>query len=254
MVQGTRSEAEVSAPSGWADELRVHSERGLGEVGRRGYMEIQAELAPLLAKSQRELLDAMREACIHTFGWPIGLVMDGAQQNWRPRPTSDGVVTEVAISEADDGLGRSSYDFWKVFQDGRFYTLLSLFEDDRAEQRIFVDTRINRVTEAMMLLVRLYRRLDASDTDRITIRIRHDGLSGRQLGVANTLRATWHAASASEPAVDTTVVASLLEIETDLPRFVREVVRPLFMNFDFYEVPEDVVNEISEGFMAGEVK
>ncbi len=105
-----------------------------------------------------------------------------------------------------------------------------------------------------MLLVRLYRRLDASDTDRITIEIRHDGLSGRQLGVANTLRATWHAASASEPAVDTTVVASLLEIETDLPRFVREVVRPLFMNFDFYEVPEDVVNEISEGFMAGEVK
>ncbi len=64
------------------------------------------------------------------------------------------------------GLDRTSYDFWKLFRDGRFYTLLSLFEDSRAESAVFWDTRSVRVTESLLLLNRLYRGLGASDTDR----------------------------------------------------------------------------------------
>lgn len=67
---------------------------------------------------------------------------------------------------------------------GSFYTLLSLFEDKRADNAIFWDTRIIRMTEALFFLVRLYRRLEASDTDVTTIEIRHAGLAGRSLGVA----------------------------------------------------------------------
>ena len=62
-----------------------------------------------------------------------------------------------------------------------------LFEDSRAESAIFWDTRSVRVTESLLLLNRLYRRLGGSDTDRVRVRLRHGGLAGREMRVANTL-------------------------------------------------------------------
>lgn len=207
MVHDSPTQDTRAVDTEWRDPLRQTAEGGLNGVGGAGYMEVSAEIQPLLSTSQKDLIDALRSASVSTFGWPIGIVLQGNDER-RPRPTSDGAIAEIAYSE-EDPLGRISYDYWKAFRDGRFYTLLSLFEDDRAEQKIFFDTRINRVTEALMLLARLYRRLEASDTDRIIVRVRHGGLAGRTLGAASSLRAMWHHGEASENVVETSVSASL---------------------------------------------
>ena len=136
------------------------------------------------------MLAAMREATVPTFGWPIGVVLDNRDE-YRPRPTVDGVEAEVSIVGTAE-LDHNSYDLWKVYGDGRFYTLLSLFEDERRPNAMFWDTRTIRVTEALLLLVRLYRRLGASDTDRISVVVRHAGLKGRSLHVASQDRVMPH--------------------------------------------------------------
>jgi hypothetical protein len=213
-------------------------------------MEVVAQLRPPGSWSQAQLLEAARGAEVHTFGWPIGISLD-SRDEYRPRPTSDGVVAEVAISS--DSTGRTSYDYWKLFRDGRFYTMLSLFEDERAPDSVWFDTRINRVTEALLFLVRLYRRLGASDADRVLVRIRHGGLANRRLGAANPHRFMLGDRMTAEDTVATDVAAALSDLEANLATYVKQIVQPLFVVFDFFEVSDGVLGEIVDTFTAGTV-
>jgi hypothetical protein len=45
---------------------------------------------------------------------------------------------------------RDRYDYWAVRKNGDFYLLQSLFEDSRERNALFFNTRIVRVTEALM--------------------------------------------------------------------------------------------------------
>ena len=169
------------------------------------------------------------------------------RDEYRPRPPTDGIQAEVAIG-SNEIDGRSSYDLWKVFRDGRFYTLLSLFEDDRVPNSIFWEVRISRVTEALWFLARLYRRLGASDTDQITVQVRHAGLAGRTLRAANSLRHTYPRETAEE-SVETKLTVPLIDLETNLTDHVKEMVQPLFAVFDFFEVSNEILTEVVDGFI-----
>ena len=239
----------------WRDPLRELAETGLAAINRSASMEVAAVIEPPGNWNQARLLSAVRDAEVHTFGWPIAVTLENRDAE-RPRPTADGIEAEIAIGGAAGvgHMGRASYDYWKVFRDGRFYTLLSLFEDQRADNAIFWDTRINRVTEALFFLVRLYRRLEASDTDVITVEIRHAGLAGRSLGVASSRRFPPRGLPTTESAIATTVSAPIVQLETDLPAYVKQLVDPLFAVFDFFEVSDDIVSEIAESFMHGDVR
>jgi len=175
-----------------------------------------------------------------------------SRDEYRPRPVADGIIAEVTVT--NDGLRRTSYDLWKLFRDGRFYTLLSLFEDERQSKAIFWDTRTNRVTEALLFLTRLYRRLDASDTDQVTVSVRHGGLAGRVLGVTNT--SGWAGAEGrptTESDVQTVISASLSDLEVNLVDYVKQIVQPLFVVFDFTEASDVALREIVESFADGRV-
>jgi hypothetical protein len=257
IVQGGRRPAagQVVDLASWRDPLRARAEAGLAGIERSASMEITATIEPFGNWTQNRLLAAVRDAEVHTFGWPIAVTLENREFE-RPRPTSDGIEAEIPIGEvaAAGPIGRRSYDLWKVFRDGRFYTLLSLFEDELGENVLFWDMRINRVTEALFFLVRLYRRLEASDTDIVTVEIRHAGLAGRTMGVANGGRFLPRGHSTTEDVVATSVSASLVHLETDLPAYVKQIVDPLFTVFDFFEVAEEIVTEIAEGFMRGDVR
>jgi hypothetical protein len=173
------TEGPATDDPAWREELRKAAEAGLTGVGRSAYMEVAAELHPAGRWPQNRLRDVLRESSIHTFGWPIAVMLEN-RDGYRPRPTTDGIMAEIAIGAQDNnpfGQDRRSYDLWKLFSSGRFYTLLSLFEDERDPESVFFEVRINRVTEALLLLARIYRRLDASDTDRVTSRF---GTAGSQ--------------------------------------------------------------------------
>lgn len=235
----------------WRDELRTQAETALVAVGREAYLEVAADLRPSGSWSQPRLLEVIRDASIHAFGWPIAVVLDNRDE-YRPRPTSDGIVAEVAIAgDQPDMFGRDrrSYDFWKLFRDGRFYTLLSFFEDERQDGSLFFEVRITRVTEALLLLARIYRRLDASDTDAVTARFRHTGLESRSLIAANPGRMLTPRTS-SEDVVETTITATLADIETDLVAQVKKVIGPLFIVFDFFELSDEVLEDIVNKFVS----
>lgn len=246
----------IAAPGPWHEELRAIAETGIAGVGRSAYMEVAAEVESAQSFGQQELLQALRDSSIHTFGWPIGVILDG-DADARPHPTTDGVQAEVAIaSEAAQnpfGQDRTSYDFWKLFRDGRFYTMLSLFEDERAENAVFFDVRISRVTEALLLLARLYRRLGLADTDRIAVSVRHQGIAGRTIRAANRGRYL-NERSTGEDCVETTITATLAELERDLTNYVRQVVDPLFVVFDFLQIDEGIVSELVEDFLAERIR
>lgn len=238
--------------SEWSSELHNKGLAALAGIERTGYMEVIAQLRPAGTWSQPALLDAVRDAEVHTFGWPIGVTLDNRDE-YRPRPTADGIVAEVAIS--NDGMGRTSYDLWKLFRDGRFYTILSLFEDERRPNTIFFDTRTVRVTEALLFLVRLYRRLNASDTDEITVHIRHGGLANRTLGAADPFRfMSRDGRTTSEDEVQTGFTAAVSDLESNLVEYVKQIVQPLFVIFDFFEVNDGVLADLVENFAAGRMR
>jgi hypothetical protein len=239
------------AADGWAAELRARGESGLHRLEKDGYMEVVASISPAPSRSPSELRDAVQAAEIHAFGWPIGVTLDNRDE-YRPRPTSEGIVAEVAISRVgvESALDRDSYDLWLAFRDGRFYTLMSLFEDGRMPETIFWDIRTVRVAEALVFLARLYRRLDASDTDEVTVRITHAGLEGRTLRVADRMRfIAREGITTTEDSIETEIRASLVELETGLVTFVKQIMDPLIIVFDFYEISEEILGDVVEKFL-----
>lgn len=243
--------AKAESDFAWRDSLREQGERGLAGVGRSGYMEVSAELRNPGNWPQPRLLDVIRDASVHTFGWPIAVVLDN-RDDYRPRPTADGITADIAIGGSD--TDRTSYDLWKLFRDGRFYTLLSLFEDERRPDSLFFDTRIHRITEALLLLMRIYRRLEVGDTEAIDISFRHAGLNDRVLRSANRSRSGLGERRAGENVSDVRFTTTVEDLESDLVGIVKGITQPLFMLFDFFELSDEILEELVDGYVAGEVK
>jgi hypothetical protein len=240
----------------WHLDLRALAETGIAGIGRSSYMEVVAEPDIDERFSQKELLEALRDSEIHTFGWPIAVMLENVPEQ-RPRPATDGIHAEVAISGDESsnpfGQDRRSYDYWKLFRDGRFYTLLSLFEDERAEGAVFFEVRISRVTESLLLLARLYRRLGLADTDRVRVTVRHHGLAGRSLRAASRAR-DLRERNTDEETVETTISADLSELESNLTSYVKKIIDPLFMVFDFFELGTPILEELVENFVSDRVR
>jgi hypothetical protein len=122
----------------WVAEQRTRAELGLQVVGRSGFFEASVSILPKGDWRQPVLLSAVEGAQVKTFGWPIGLVLN--RDEFKPRPTSEGIRAEVSIVQGGElaHLGRTSYDYWYMRRTGDFYFLQSLFEDERAEDALFL--------------------------------------------------------------------------------------------------------------------
>jgi len=218
--------------------------------GRLGAMEIRAALHEPIAKSQLDLLNAVRKAEIRTFGWPIGILLENRDE-YRPRPVTDGIVAEIAVPERSLS-GVPSYDYWAARMNGDFYLLQSLFEDERVKDAIFFDTRIVRVTEALLFVAGLYSHLGLAGQSRATVRIAHQGLQGRALRSAGGNRHVWPrqtTAQRSEAQVSDTITG----LRENIVDHVTQILDPVFMLFDFAEFNRAVYIDIVTKFAAGHV-
>ncbi len=228
----------------WISENQDAAFSGLKRLNRSGFMEIRMALPDLkLDIPQGELLRVATQAQIETFGWPIGVVLS-SREEYRPKPKTDGIIAEI---ETDD-----SYDYWTIRKDGTFYLLKDLFEDVRKPGYIFFNTRIVRITEALLYSVRLYSGLGASSDSRILIGIRHGGLKDRILGAAGS-RHISHGRTSKEDDVYTEVETTLETIESHLADIVQRFTQPLFIIFDFFELDGKVLEEIVNNFVDGKV-
>jgi hypothetical protein len=208
------------------------------------------ELHFALSGAERVILPKLREAAehapIHTFGWPIAVFLQ--KDDIRPHPRADGIAAEIPRE------GRDACDYWALRRNGEFYWRGTLFEDDRSKGQIFFDTRIVRVTEALLYCARLYTALGLDRRCVVTITIRHFGLKGRRLSSANPNRILHDERDPAQ--VNASVVqltVRLEQLESELVSLVKEVLAPLFALFDFFELNDRVYEDIVNKFVAGQV-
>ena len=234
----------------WFEKEHSLAVEGIAKVGLRGHMELRFALHEQIKKSQVELLTAVRRAEIHTFGWPIGVTLENRDE-FRPRPYGDGIRAEIAFDHSAFS-GRPSYDYWALRSNGDFYLLQSLFEDDRTENKVFFNTRIVRVTESLLFGANLFEHLGVAPETRVSVRVVHRGLAGRELTSSSLNRHIWPSATPEDES-QTEIVTALGHMRPELVDHVRKVTEPLFMLFDFKEFSEEVYRDIVRRFEAGEV-
>ena len=232
----------------WLDPHKMEAQSGLKLAGLAASMEVSYSPPSKLAKNQTELLNAAREAQIKTSGWPIGVVLGVPSLD--PMPRSDCIVANIPSS---DNLP-DRYDYWVLRENGDFYTLLSLFEDTVSQQKIFTTTRIARVTEAFLHCAGLYKQLGLGPSDRISMRVRHSGLKGRVLESSPAFQGLLRPARClSENEVSTQIEVSIQEIEEDIVRLVEQMCGPLFVVFDFTQIPHSTFEHHVNEFRSGKV-
>lgn len=247
----TPSEKTSAAPvdDRWVTEHRDRAEPGLTSVGLQAAMEVVVALESRERRwSQKHLYEAARDSQVRTFGWPIGIFLDRVE--YRPRPTSDGIVAEVAIK--DSGIRENSYDYWALRNNGDFYLLQSLFEDQRTEGAIFFNTRIVRVAEALLYTARLYARLEVAPTTRFNVRVRHSGIANRVLRSSSARQLSLEYVTTADEVVSE-AAGQVGRIDVEIVELVKKLVMPLFLLFDFFELSDDVYADIVEKFVAGQV-
>lgn len=238
--------ATAPLESDWFSEQRLLADEGMKKTSRAAYMELSFALASRTDQfSLPNLNKAAESAPIHTFGWPIALYP--IREGMGPRPRSDGVVAEV-IAE-----NKESYDFWALRRNGDFYWRGSLFEDQRRPGDLFFDTRIVRVTEALLYCGRLYGALGLDRQRVVTITVRHVGLKGRKLSSANSARYISARDNSHENESAVSFSVRLEDLESDLVPLVKSVVSPLLALFEFFELNDSVYEEIVNKFVEGKV-
>lgn len=253
-----RKSQEETKGASWDEEwIKENQERAFykfKKTGLKGYMEVRYKLVDYeISLIQKDLLIAMENSQIHTFGWPIGIVF--SKPEYKPRPIPNGIFAEIILKDRPMMSGnRTSYDYWSLRKNGDFYLLKSIFEDyteKGKENAVFFNTRIVRITEVLIHCARLYMNLGVNSDSEVLVGIKLGGLQGRYLDSAGSGR---HLSSHPECSVDeyeTKEKFKLSQIESDLVNIVKKYTAPLFALFDFYEVNdlvyEDIINNYIEG-------
>lgn len=232
----------------WAKSKRKIALNGLHSVSKKAFTEIyHCCVDSPIDRLQDQLLTAARLAQVHTFGWPVGVVLD--RDEVRPKPTNEGIVADVKASWFTGG---KMYDYWILTRKGDFYTLFSLFEDDKEEGVLYFDTQIVRTTEALLHCGNLYRALGADSKASIQLRMSYGGLRGRRLKGAGNRRIL-EAVNEHEDEVQSEVMFRLDELDATITKLVMDLCSPLFMLFDFFNLPQSAYEGIVTDFLAGRV-
>lgn len=199
-----------------------------------------------LRHRQDALRQAMGKTQIHSFGWPIGVVM--TRPEFEPKAYQDGIRASILVDD------KSQYDYWALRSDLVFYLLKTLFEDTRSEGKIFLDTRIVRTAETLLRISRLYGALGVQPAEWVVVRIRYTGLRGRILTAAHPDRAAaLHSLDSRvcvENEMETSVRERLGDIEPKLIDLVHAAVSELTILVDYFELSKErVVQPIIEQFL-----
>lgn len=261
-------EDEYAELTRWSEAERGRSLQTLGADRReRALMEILAYCPDRVLNSRRDrwqaekvadattmgfrqdqLLDAMEKSQVHSFGWPIGVVMD--REEYKPKAVRDGIRASILIRD-------ESYDYWALRNDLVFYLLKTLFEDARAQGKIFLDTRIVRTAEAILRISRLYKEMGIPSGERVVIRIRYAGLRGRELSAADRGRASsLHGGRICiEDEAEINIHERLGSLQPKLVELTHRAVSNLTMLFNYFQPSqEQIVRPLLKEFFKGEVE
>jgi len=245
---GLTPSGQLLLDDAWFKKEEDSATAGLAQLKLSGRMELRFSLHTEISKSQAELLSAVKASQVMTFGWPIGIVV--SREEFGPRPHPDGIRAKISLEKSLMD-GRPSYDYWALRSNGDFYLLQSLFEDSRDEKKIFFNTRIVRVTESLMFASKLYSALGVGPETRLSVRVTHKGLAGRQLTSAgNRLLMPIPPTEADESKTEIVLVVG--SIMNTIVEDVQRLTAPLFVLFNVQEFNEAIYRDIVERFVRGQ--
>ncbi len=184
-----------------------------------------------IQRDVKQLRQAAMEA-MTTSGSPTGRVTDNESP---PRPIGDFIAT------LPQSKGSAC---WTLNGQGDFYELRPFYQEDRDKLRnvqagtvLFADLKISEVTEALLHAAKLYRLLAIPPDARIQFNIGYWGIGGRTL--------VFHDAPTyliAKSAISNHQIASiefvLNTFEGNAIKLVKEICRPLFLQFDFAEISD----------------
>lgn len=213
-----------------------------------GFMEFISYLPQRnLSVHQQTLLHAAENAQIHTFGWPIGVVF--RTDELKPKASAEGIKSIFSSNATGE-----PYDYWELKKNGDFYLIQSLAEDLRTANSICLDVRIIRIAEAFLHTALLYTILGASLDDQVKIKIRHGGLKGRQLAIADPMRPFFNLSGVKYVSVKNEIEnnysITIVDIKTKLAEYVGDVMTSLSALFDCYPIKMSFVKEIVDKFVS----
>lgn len=220
----------------------------------KGYLEFFASLPNSnLNLDLSELLEAMDRTQIHTFGWPIGIVIHTEKD--KPKPYENGIRCLVDSDR--------HYDYWSLARNGDFYLLKSLFEDigDHGNRTggIFFDTRTIRTAEMLLRTGSLYKFLGIPEDEIVECKLEYGGLKDRVLTAANQNRAVTMSPPVRKCSVDKVEknfkmpLSDFLEQEK-IKGMVFEVIKAITEMCDFF-VPSKshIIDPMVEAYMNGDI-
>ena len=203
---------------------------------------VGAAPAPSLNELQERLAFARRPK--HT-GWPPFL--DMTTPEWRPYPTDGGVEAWVGRPARDNWGERdpSLCDFWRATSDGKLYSIRGYSEDgwERVEPGRWLDVTLPvwRIGELLIFIARLATRFD--DVEAISVRATFTGLRGRHLTSINGRRWMSEGWACQTDQVSLNGRATVAQLTDNLPEFLRSFLTPMYERFNFFQLPDRLVDE-----------
>lgn len=225
-----------------------HQAKAMKEVQHRGaFMEVAFGASVNAPKTKhRTLLNIAERSAIHTFGWPIGVVLH--VDDGKPRAEEDGIVAKIVSNFS----GCDRFDYWALRLNGDFYLAQNLFENERDPSAIFFNTRMVRTAEALLYCRNLFNNLGIESGATIQFKIRHSGIMGRYLSTSNPNRLMWPL----ERKTSTDSSESMVEFEHplsdhDVVEKSKKLLNPLFVLFDFFEPDDSIYQDVIGNFIQG---
>lgn len=254
LLNNSKSESDFNS---WVKERFNDTKQAIDICGINTYMELitrPINTSNPLKFNSAQLKEIVNNSQIHTFGWPIGVMLNNRDEyktiakNFG-RDNTIGIETNICISDEND----KRFDYWALVNNGYFYLSKSLFEDTRKKEVIFIDTRIIRTTECLMFIKNLYNKM-GDKNDEIEIKLNYCGIKNRHLAVASPSR-LWFSEriNRGEETVRTILKTSIKEIDENIVGLVNSLTKSLFDLFDSYVVDKKVLSNIVTNYLGGKV-
>ncbi len=193
-----------------------------------------------LNELDRRLDEARR---IKLTGWSTFLKMQTPE--WSPRPYKEFI--EAWTGKPIPGRGRIKEvdlcDFWRASLEGKLVTLRGYSEDKSSSlgpgKGFDVALPIWRVGEGLLFASRLARTFD--DVDRIVVKCRYSGLSGRMLTRESDYGRHFENRICQTDEITLKISATQTQINDNLTEIMHELLKPLYEQFNFFDLPIQLV-------------
>ncbi|MDR7088597.1 AlbA family DNA-binding domain-containing protein [Cellvibrio fibrivorans] len=181
------------------------------------------------------------------------------QTGWPPFlfPTRDGIKPYQIDGAVECWLGGDSQtppqdrdaahsDFWRIHPDGFGFLIRGFQEDDMEREQIKPATVFDvtlpvwRIGETLMQARHLACNLFNGPTS-IRFSVTYEGLAGRSLVSINKNRSIWEGRVARQNAIVLPTHIDTQAIDSNLPEIIHPLLSPLYLLFDFFELPMQLV-------------